>query len=315
MRPLPNLSDDADYDAHYRDDALLRPIVDALLEGSAHAGARLERWRRGSCFLYGVAPDRVLKVYAPPDAQAAATEEAVQRAAFMAALDPDVEVPEVLEAGGAQGWRWLVMRRLPGVCAADVWDDLDAPTRVGVAASLGDWMRRFHSDPGVQSVGLPGEWGDWARVGDRLRREVVARHERRGAPGPWLARVEPFMEGWRGAGEPLLVHADLHPGNLMLTERGGRWALSGVLDFADALRAPPAYDLGAPLVYMAGGDAELTRALVEAALGPDHGHTTRSLWRWILTHRFSNLGAYVRGAGEAGSMEELAEALLGAVGA
>ena len=86
-----------------------------------------------------------------------------------------------------------------------------------------------------------------------------------------------------------------------------------MVDFADTLRAPPAYDLGAPLVYMAQGDADLTRALCEATLGPEHGHTTRSLWQWILLHRFANLGAFVRGAGDADSLEAMGEAFLGNV--
>ena len=314
MPTLPDLADDADYDAHFDDDALLRPIVDTLLEGSALEGAPLERWRRGSCFLYGAAPDRVLKVYAPPDAEAAAIEEVVQRAASAAALDPRVEVPEVLASGGAQGWRWILMRRLGETCAADVWDDLEAPERLGVMAALGNWMRRFHADPRVQSVALPGDWGDWSRVGGRLRREVVARQRKTNPPAEWLERLEPYLSDWRDTGAPCLVHADLHPGNLMLTRRDGRWSLSGVIDFADTLRAPPSYDLGAPLVYMSGGDAALTRALVDAALGSQHGHTTRSLWQWVLMHRFANLRAFAAGAGDAASMEEMGEAFLGALG-
>ncbi len=304
------------YDALYRDDAPLRPTIEALRAGCALANGPMERIARGSVFLYAIGEDRVLKVYPPPDEEEARAEEVVQKAVHAAELG--LEVPRVLAAGEERGWRWLLMERLSGTPARDVWDTLSREELAGISATLGEWMRRFHNDEGVQALRLGESREGWAEALAELSSGVVAKHRRREASERWLERLGPYMASWSPEDETRLIHADLHPGNLMLGRDGeGAWALTGVLDFADTLRAPVGYDLGAPLVHLAGGDAVAVEALLSATYGGAPPPAADELWRWILLHRFSSLAYCVRkwGDGLDGSSEEsldvLGEALFG----
>ena len=247
---FPDMTEAGVYDALYRDDAPLRPTIEALRAGCALANGPMERIARGSVFLYAIGEDRVLKVYPPPDEEEARAEEVVQKAVHAAELG--LEVPRVLAAGEERGWRWLLMERLSGTPARDVWDTLSREELAGISATLGEWMRRFHNDEGVQALRLGESREGWAEALAELSSGVVAKHRRREASERWLERLGPYMASWSPEDETRLIHADLHPGNLMLGRDGeGAWALTGVLDFADTLRAPVGYDLGAPLVHLA----------------------------------------------------------------
>ncbi len=310
MHLFPDIADDAAYDAIYKQESALQPTIDALRAPSAFGAGALERWEVGSALLYGLGEDRVFKVYPPLYAEEALIEERVHRAAYGA--DLGLEIPELLDVGEAHGWRWLLMRRLPGVCAKRVWEDVPHASKVHIMGAPGVWMRRFHHDSGVQAVRVP-ERPDKI---PGLRAQVCQTHRRRGATEGWLAQIESFLGEWRPEDARHIVHADLHPGNLMLQEVEGGWRLTGILDFADTWSAPLAYDLGAPLVYMAGGDAGLTRALLDGVYAGEWTHSTRALFSWVLIHQFSSLSWYVSmlkrwGEPEPETLDALAIALLG----
>ena len=76
-----------------------------------------------------------------------------------------------------------------------------------------------------------------------------------------------------GSGKPLVfLHGDIHAGNLLLEESGGRWRIAGLIDFGDSLCGFHEYEFVAPGVLMTQGDAELQRAMLVA-----YGYTESQL--------------------------------------
>jgi len=62
----------------------------------------------------------------------------------------------------------------------------------------------------------------------------------------------------------VLLHGDVHPLNVLLTQQGRRWQITGLFDFADSLCGFHEYEFVAPGVLMVQGDRELQRALLLA---------------------------------------------------
>ncbi len=96
--------------------------------------------------------------------------------------------------------------------------------------------------------------------------------------------VAALEQAWREAlaapewdGPPLLLHGDLHPGNLLLTQTGG---LAAVLDFGDVTSGDPATDLATAWLTFDGEARERFRGALPVA--PDLA-TWRRARGWAVT--------------------------------
>lgn len=154
-----------------------------------------------------------------------------------------VRVPAVLQADPEAGT--ILLEDLGDALLADVADRLDAPALEGAYREAGRHAGR------LARAGAPGSDDPLGepRLGfERLRSELaffvvhdVVRRRGRTDIGA-LQRLGRALDGLtRGCceSEPRLAHRDFHARNLLLLEDGG----VGVVDFQDALAAPPHYDL------------------------------------------------------------------------
>jgi aminoglycoside phosphotransferase (APT) family kinase protein len=149
-----------------------------------------------------------------------------------------VAVPVPVHAGRPTPdfpWPWSIVRWVPGTAAADV-----DPARRGPAAeALAGFLLSLHA-PAVSGVpvnpfrGVPLAERDSAvvqRLGDRERY-------------PQAEALEALWAQARAAkawdGPPVMLHGDLHPGNILLADDG---SLAGVIDFGDVGAGDPAVDL------------------------------------------------------------------------
>nr|WP_320536638.1 aminoglycoside phosphotransferase family protein [Pseudarthrobacter sp. IC2-21] len=149
-----------------------------------------------------------------------------------------VAVPVPVHAGRPTPefpWPWSVVRWVPGTAAADV-----DPARRGPAAeALAGFLRALHvpAESGVPVNpfrGVPLADRDAAvveRLGDRERYPQAA-----ALRALWAQALA--AEAWDGP--PIMLHGDLHPGNILLADDGG---LAGVIDFGDVGAGDPAVDL------------------------------------------------------------------------
>jgi hygromycin-B 7''-O-kinase len=88
------------------------------------------------------------------------------------------------------------------------------------------------------------------------------------------------------------LHTELIDQHVYVSERAGKFELSGLLDFADARSGPAEYELAAPVAFVFRGERGLLRAFLLAYGIPERQltpHYAQTLLAWNLCHRFANL--------------------------
>lgn len=279
----PEAPDEAAYEAFRRDEAALRPGLDAIVARHALRGDP-ERFSAGSLPVWGVG-SRVVKVYPPYDRHHWEIE-----ARTLAFLDGRLSVrsPALEAAGEIGGWGYVVMERLPGRPLDGVWATLPGPARRRLAEQLGRGMAELHALP---CGDLPDAWSAFvaaqmAGCGDRQR----ARRLDEG----WAAQVDPFLARHppvtRGRS---LLHTEVMPAHLFAEERDGAWNLVGWLDFEPSMVGEPEYEMASVGVFVAGTDREVLRAVLSGwgrAWEPD---LAARMMTWALLHRYSRLRWYL----------------------
>ncbi|QNE36616.1 aminoglycoside phosphotransferase family protein [Leifsonia shinshuensis] len=168
-------------------------------------------------------------------------------------------------------WPWSIVAWIDGVDGASI----GAADRAGIAEALAEFV-------GELAVPAPEAPHNPVRgVPLATRREVVATRLRSLSGRMEVAALE---QAWREAlaapawdGPPLLLHGDLHPGNLLLTLDGG---LAAVIDFGDVTSGDPATDLATAWLTFDAEARERFRAALPVA--PDRATWLRARG-WAVT--------------------------------
>ncbi|MEC5182330.1 aminoglycoside phosphotransferase family protein, partial [Arthrobacter sp. CG_A4] len=130
---------------------------------------------------------------------------------------------------------WSIVRWVPGTAAADVGPAGRGPAAEGLAdfllslhvpAETGVPVNPFRGVPLLDRDASVLEW-----LVDRERYPQAA-----ALRAVWAQACA--AKAWDGP--PIMLHGDLHPGNILLTDRG---SLAGVIDFGDVGAGDPAADL------------------------------------------------------------------------
>lgn len=184
-----------------------------------------------------------------------------------------VEVPVPVRIGlpdEGYPWRWSICRWLEGTdVAAQPPDDLHA-----TATDLGGFIAALQA---IDPTGAPRNPYRGVPLGDRddiTRSRLAALAEVVDAPSiasRWAEHVA--VPAWEG--EPVLVHGDLHPGNLLV--RDGR--LTAVLDFGDITAGDPATDLDVAWMLL----RPVEREVLREAVGGVDDDTWRRARGWALS--------------------------------
>ncbi|WP_104168347.1 aminoglycoside phosphotransferase family protein [Arthrobacter sp. SX1312] len=146
--------------------------------------------------------------------------------------------------GAGYPWHWSVSRWIDGASGITVPRAGRSPAAVPLARFLADFHRPAPADAPVSPVGRGGPLA--ARDGV-VRPRLASLPEIPGAPADSLQRVwDSALAAPRWSGEPLWLHGDLHPANVVLAPDGG---LVGVVDFGDLCSGDPAMDLAAAWLH------------------------------------------------------------------
>lgn len=185
-----------------------------------------------------------------------------------------VAVPVPVHAGRPTSdfpWPWSIVRWVPGDAAADV-----GPADRGRAAEgLADFLLSLHvpAEAGVPVNpfrGVPLADRESAVV-ERLRDRE--RYPQAAALGAVWAQAR-AAKTW--AGPAMMLHGDLHPGNILLADGG---SLAGVIDFGDVGAGDPAVDLAVAWLMF---DAGARRRFIGAFGSAVDGDTWRRARGWAL---------------------------------
>jgi hygromycin-B 7''-O-kinase len=292
---LPPTDDVAALRALLREDAPWRPAMAVIAERHGIAGAQV-RAATGSSVVFMAGDDLVIKLYAPMwRAQLDAEGDVLPRVRGRIG----VATPELIASGELEGWPYLVMRRLGGAALGTVWPEVPASEQVAIVEQLGAALAALVT---VDTGGVRVLGPAWSALAAQRRAAASAEAEAFLATLPDLA-VEPTA----------LVHADAHHEHVLLDRVDGRWAMTGLFDFADIRIAPREYDLVTPGAFIVRGRRDLARGLLRGAGYRDDQldeGLARRLFGFELLHLWADVArdAAMIGAPAGRSMDELARA-------
>jgi len=289
---LPAIRDWAEWGALFTDAERWRPAIARLWAAepslAARAGVasvgRVVAGFPGTCAVFVLDETAVIKFFPPMVAGDFVRERAVYR--LLAGRVP--EMPRLLAGGVLRDridWPYLVTSFCPGQDWREARADMPAEAQLAVARTLGARIGRVHRT----AIPPDDTWPPsdaWPRfVAARLA--VLPDALRVVLPGAVAAAAEALLRqtDWF-AGRPGLLHADLTEDHVLVTERDGRWALSGLLDWADAEVGDPLYEWVTLYFGFCGRDAAPFRAFLAGYDPAAPLPTRRQLLAYTLLHRF-----------------------------
>lgn len=258
---LPVIADAADFRSHFNDD-VWQLVAEAICARHDLSRRTLRRVPQGENVIFFADERFVIKIFAPARESYLRDQAALE---FARGKLP-IETPAILYTGELEGWSYLVMTQLAGFPAREVWAEIELRERVRIVSSLGVALSILHQH--AAPLSLPALNRDWDGFIERQARTCVERQRACGANPEWLERLPAYvaerLELLPAEYTPVLLHGDVHPGNLLLAQENGRWKISGLFDFGDSLCGFHEYDFVAPGVLMVQGNRELQRALLSA---------------------------------------------------
>lgn len=258
---LPVINDAADYQRHFKSDAW-RQAANVICERHRLPATSLSRAPLGENIIFFVDERLVLKIYAPFRGQYAREAAALEFAHGKLSIG----TPQIVCAGELEGWPYLIMTRLAGLPMRDVWTGIAERQQLDIVSHLGAAMRELHAHAApLLETALNRDWHGFI---ERQARECVERQRACNANPEWLESLPEYVAARRKLlpekFEPVLLHGDVHPGQVLLAERNGRWHITGLFDFGDSFCGFHEYEFVAPGVLMVQGRRELQRALLAA---------------------------------------------------
>ena len=226
-----------------------------------HGPAELEvlPFATGTNLVAALGSELILKIF-PPFLRRQFLAERASLRALSGRLA--VATPELLHEGERDGWFYLIMTRLGGVAASEVWPEMPEGEKLSLLAALGRVIAEVHRVPPGELLRLGPGW-------DRFLKTQIAgcrtRHERLGLPAPLLAGLDDLL---REAAVllpqrplPVILTGEYIPENFLVEREGGGWRVSGLFDFGDVMAGFGEYDLLGPSAFMVAGNSARVRAL------------------------------------------------------
>ncbi|MDB4931103.1 MAG: aminoglycoside phosphotransferase [Myxococcaceae bacterium] len=304
---FPPITDAAPWDSLRRDDAALRPGVDAVCARHRLGAPEVTRLAGGSVPVYALGERYALKVFPPGEAAYARTEA---RALAAVAGRIPLPTPALVAADSLDDWNYVLMSRLPGRLLSEVWTALGADERDRLADELGAGVAALHALDVAPMGELTADWGAFLAA---QRATAVERQRARGLDERWLAQIPAYLDAWMPPveGPRALLHTELMREHLLVAQGPRGWAVTGLFDFEPAMVGAPEYDLASFGLFVACGNGRFLRRALRSygyAEGALDGVWQRRVLAYALLHRYSNLRWYLERlpAPGAASLDELA---------
>jgi hygromycin-B 7''-O-kinase len=238
------------------------PVLDHLQQTFRLAGNQWSRMPGGSNALFLLGDDVIVKLVPPNWRQQGERERIV---APLLHGNLSLETPRLIGGGHVDNWVFLISSRLHGSSLADVWPSLDGDEKRSILLQVGNLLRELRSVTFDADIPIRVDWPRYIRG---LVSTCLARHQRKGMPAHLAQQVMPYIESageFSQMGQPRFIHMDIHPWNLIARKEQGRWTLSGLIDFGDAIVGNcDRFELVTPLMFMAQGNPILAEALLES---------------------------------------------------
>jgi hygromycin-B 7''-O-kinase len=293
-RSPPALMDTAAFSAYRAEPARWLPIARDIAREHGVAWSEPVVFATGTNLVVGLGDRLILKIFPPLHRSQFISERGALR---VLAGQLQIDVPELVAEGEREQWPYLIMTRLPGVVASEVWPDMAEADKERVLRQLGETIAS------VQRV-APGELLQvtrrWADVMREQFEGCRARHQR-------LELAPKFRDGLddllRDARElipinpkPVILVGEYIPENFQVVRDGGGWRICGLFDFGDVFTGFGDYDLLGPSAFMSAGRPGRVRSLLEGygyTRDEIDGRLKRCLMALMLLHRASDPNRHI----------------------
>lgn len=201
----------------------------------------------GRSQVYSVGSDAVVKVYSL-DAELKSGREV---RAYDLLAGRGLPIPRKLAQGRlSDGTPWLLLSRLPGEILAEFLDTLPLAQQCDLFGEIGALLARLHATPiddvfaREPVVGLVVRYP--ARLLSKMRQYAASARETEGEVRRTVEAIERWLDAHPALEEqvPLaFMHGDYSARNVLVSRRGGRDELTGIIDFEKAYLGEPARDI------------------------------------------------------------------------
>ena len=289
MHSLPDLSTFTAFQAWRADASRCLPAAldIARHHGLPHRDAKL--FATGTNLVVGLDDGLVLKIF-PPLLRPQFTSERASLAQLRGRVS--VPIPEIVIEGECDRWPYLVITRLHGIVGKDAWPALPEPQKERVLSQIGATIAEVQRAPVGELSAIEPRW-------DRFLFGQIAgcraRHMRLGWSQKYLDGFDAFLDEAAALipvdPAPVILTGEYIPENFLLSQDGGEWNLSGLIDFGDVMTGWREYDLLGPSAFMTAGMPRRVHSLLtgfgysKADIDPALQHRLMAL---MLLHRHSD---------------------------
>ncbi len=236
-------------------------IATIICERHRTSYTTLQRASEGENIIFFVDDRFVIKIFLPLRDGFSREHAALEFADGNIAID----IPKIIHTGEIEGSSYIVMTQLVGIPAKDVWAKIERHDRIEIISRLGIALKSLHSHRAPLSEKALNR--GWRRFIEQQAQRSVERQRACGANAEWLKSLPDYISerlSLLTEEELVMLHGDVHFGNLLLSQQNGRWQISGLFDFGDSMCGFHEYDFVAPGVLMVQGNRELQRVLLSA---------------------------------------------------
>jgi aminoglycoside phosphotransferase len=142
------------------------------------------------------------------------------------------------------------------------WLALESSAQIGLLTQLAYGLKELHSDNAEE---IHFDWNEFISI---QIDSVIDRQRAAGGNPEWLESIPQYLDDNLGllpkTVPDILMHGDVHFGNIRVTDDRVRPVISGLYDFADSLKGFHEYEFVAPGVLMIQGQRELQRDFFRA---------------------------------------------------
>lgn len=288
---LPVVKNDEEYEKIYKKD-IWQPFMEEICKRHHLPIHELKRQKTGSAIVYESA-GRIIKLYAPlwPE------EVHRERLGLSHCTGLDLPIPDLEFEGKLENWDYIVMEKLAGVMLRDVWKELDAESKMNLVGDAASIIKSFHELPDIDDPWINLDWNEFLV---KQKQNFPLQQKKMGLKEPWIEIFSQWLNEHAlniPYSEPRLLHCDLHHDHFLVDRQKGKWKVTGLIDFADAMKCHYLYEFGAPLVFITAGNIELKRAML-LGYGFNENELNEELenhlFASILLHRFTNVPWYIK---------------------
>jgi hygromycin-B 7''-O-kinase len=248
----------------------------------------------GTNLVVGVGDRLVLKIFPPFHRGQFISERGALR---VLAGQLRLDVPEIVAEGERGQWLYLIMTRLSGVLASEVWPDMPEPDKEHVLRQLGAAIASVQQVPPGELLQITPAWAEVMR--DQIA-GCRARHQRLGLAAKFLEGLDDLLRDARELipldPKPVILTGEYIPENFLLARDGDGWRVSGLFDFGDVFTGLGEYDLLGPSAFMAAGRPGRVRSLLDGygyRPADIDDHLKRRLLALMLLHRASDPNRHI----------------------